>query len=86
MSDYSCRGKFDIRRSVGALSDPFWIQAHLSKYASEKVFNMADRLPELLILDELPRLSVWPFQFIESQPTKKNVDLYFFEKDTSMYV
>ncbi|KAK7251863.1 hypothetical protein RIF29_35439 [Crotalaria pallida] len=42
-------------------------------------------LPEIVILEELPRLRVWPSQFIESQATEEDIDLFFFAKDQFSY-
>lgn len=84
--DDSCRGKFLIHSSEGIANTYDGIQAHLSTCASLKVLEVVDRLPEIIVLDELPRLRMWPSQFMESQATEENIALYFFAKDPHRFV
>ncbi|XP_057449680.1 uncharacterized protein LOC130740958 isoform X2 [Lotus japonicus] len=71
-------GKFMIHKSEGIARNCDGFQAHLSSCASREV---PDKLPEIIILEELPRLRIWPSQFIRSQVTEENISLYFFPKD-----
>ncbi|XP_016201557.2 uncharacterized protein LOC107642656 [Arachis ipaensis] len=83
--DHSWQGKFLIQ-SIGEIATICdGIQAHLSTCASPKVIDVVDRLPEMIILDELPRLTMWPSQFTEGQPTEENIALYFFAEDPRSY-
>ncbi|QHO42266.1 uncharacterized protein DS421_5g152660 [Arachis hypogaea] len=68
--DHSWQGKFLIQGigEIATICDG--IQAHLSTCAS----------PKMIILDELPRLTMWPSQFTEGQPTEENIALYFLQK------
>lgn len=84
--DMFCRGKFEIQRS-GVL--PFTcdgLQAHLSTYASHKVLEEVQKLPLKLSLEEAPRLSMWPTQFMKSHVTEDNIALYFFAKELDRFV
>lgn len=83
---YSCRGKFQIHVSEGIELICDGIQAHLSTHASQKASEVMDKLPDVIVLEELPRLRMWPAQFVESGATEKNIALYFFAKDLKRYV
>ncbi|XVE65286.1 hypothetical protein DITRI_Ditri07aG0168900 [Diplodiscus trichospermus] len=83
--NYMWQGKFEIQRS-GEL--PFTcdgMQAHLSTYASHKVLEVVQKLPQKLLLEEAPRLSTWPSQFMKSHATEDNIALYFFAEDLDSY-
>ena len=86
MSDFSCRGNFQIQRSEGIAGKCEGLQAHLSTCASPKVLEVVNRFPKIVVLEELPRLSMWPSQFVESQAAEENIALYFFAKDLDRYV
>ncbi|XP_027348503.1 uncharacterized protein LOC113860076 [Abrus precatorius] len=75
------QGKFQIHRVEGIACTCVEIQAHLSIYASQKVVQVVDRLPDIIVLEELPRRKMWPSQFMESQATEENIALYFFAND-----
>ncbi|MED6160280.1 hypothetical protein PIB30_050072 [Stylosanthes scabra] len=81
----SWQGKFLLQRieEISTICDG--IQAHLSTSASPEVFDVVDRLPNMIVLDELPRLTTWPAQFTEGQPTEDNIALYFFAEDHRSY-
>lgn len=70
-----------MQRSVKLPSSCNGIQAHLSTYASPKVLEVVLKLPQKIILEEVPRLSIWPTQFSANLATEDNLALYFFAKD-----
>lgn len=86
MSDNLCRGKFQLHSSDGIASSYDGIQAHLSTFASRKVLEVVDKLPEIIVLEELPRLRTWPSQFIQHAATEENIALYFFATDLDRFV
>ncbi|XVF51976.1 hypothetical protein PTKIN_Ptkin04bG0227700 [Pterospermum kingtungense] len=79
------QGKFEIQRSWGLPCTCDRMQAHLSTYASSKVHEVVHKLPQKLLLEEVPRLSMWPTQFMKSHPTEDDITLYFFAKDADSY-
>ncbi|XP_022717842.1 uncharacterized protein LOC111276330 isoform X3 [Durio zibethinus] len=79
--DYIWHGKFEIQRSGGLPFTCDGMQAHLSIYASHKVLEVVQKLPRKLLLEEAPRLSMWPTQFMKCHATEDNIALYFFAKD-----
>ncbi|OMO93198.1 Zinc finger, PHD-type [Corchorus olitorius] len=79
------RGKFEIQRTGGLAFTSDGIQAHLSTSASNKVVEVVQKLPRKLLLEEVPRLSMWPTQFMNDNPTEENIALYFFAKDLDSY-
>jgi hypothetical protein len=83
MQEYlnSCRGEFEMQRSVKLPSSCNGIQAHLSTYDSPKVLEVVLKLPQKIIFEEVPRLSIWPTQFSENHATEDNIALYLFAKD-----
>lgn len=71
---------------IGRLSSHYTgIQAHLSTCASPKVLEVVHMLPPKIILEEVPRLSTWPAQFMENYATEDNIALYFFAADLESY-
>lgn len=85
--DDSCRGKFQIHNNnEGTARTCYWLQAHASNRASDKVFKMVEKFPEIIKMEELPRLNIWPSQFIEGPVTEDNIGLYFFAGDVDRYV
>lgn len=76
-----CRGGFQICRNKKLPSSCTGVQAHLSTCALPKVFEVVLKLPQKVILEEVPRLSTWPTQFSENLATEDNIALYFFAKD-----
>ncbi|KAK7330899.1 hypothetical protein VNO77_25105 [Canavalia gladiata] len=83
--DYIWLGKFQIHRDEDIESTCFGIQAQLSSYAPQQVLEVVNKLPEILVLEELPRMRIWPSQFMESPVTEKNVAIYFIVKDLYSY-
>ncbi|XWS62142.1 hypothetical protein CRYUN_Cryun07bG0185600 [Craigia yunnanensis] len=83
--DYIWQGKFQIQRSGGLPFTCDGMQAHLSTYVSHKVLEVVQKLPRKLLLEEAPRLSMWPTQFMKSHATEDNIALYFFAKDLDSY-
>ncbi|XP_057449677.1 uncharacterized protein LOC130740957 isoform X2 [Lotus japonicus] len=84
-TDCSWLGKFVIHNSEGIARNCDGVLAHLSSCASLKVLEVVDRLPRIIKLEELPRLRIWPSQFMGSQVTEENIGLYFFAKDYVSY-
>ncbi|RDX66840.1 hypothetical protein CR513_54349, partial [Mucuna pruriens] len=66
-ADCTWLGKFRIHGSEVIARTWDGIQAHLSNCASSKVHEVVDRLLEIIILEELPRLRISPSQFKGSQ-------------------
>ncbi|KAK4262459.1 hypothetical protein QN277_028016 [Acacia crassicarpa] len=83
--DYICIGTFQLYSSEGLESSCDGIQAHLSTFASPKVLEAVDKLPEIIMLEQLPRLRTWPSQFVECQAVEDHVALYFFATDLDSY-
>lgn len=83
---YSCRGKFQIHNTKEVVRTLDGIQAHLSTCASAEVHEVVKRLPKTIILDELPRLTIWPSQFMGDQVTEGDIALYFFACDNNRFV
>uniref|UniRef100_A0A2N9EKN5 PHD-type domain-containing protein n=1 Tax=Fagus sylvatica TaxID=28930 RepID=A0A2N9EKN5_FAGSY len=79
------QGEFEMQRSEQLPSSCYGMQAHLSTYASPKVLEVVLKLPQKIILEEVPRLSVWPTQFSENHATEDNIALYYFAKDLESY-
>ena len=84
--DDSCRGKFQIHNNLGTARTFDGIQAHLSTRASSLVPQAMGTLREILILEELPRLRIWPSRFVENPVTEDYIGLYFFAKDNDRFV
>lgn len=57
------------------------LQAHLSAGASPKVLETMNKFPSTVLLNELPRRSVWPIQFEETGVNEDHIALYFFARD-----
>ena len=60
ISDISCRGEFEMQRREKLPNSCYGMQAHLSTNASPKVLEVVLKLPQKIILEEVPRLSAWP--------------------------
>lgn len=56
-------------------------QAHLSTCALPRVFEKMKFFPHKVLLNEVPRLSTWPIQYVESGVREDHIGLYFFAKD-----
>ncbi|XP_022757379.1 uncharacterized protein LOC111304736 isoform X2 [Durio zibethinus] len=83
--DNTWHGKFEIQRTGGLPLTCDGMQAHSSTCASHKVLEVVQKLPQKLLLEEAPRLSMWPTQFLKSHATEDNIALYFFAKDLDRY-
>ncbi|GKU95745.1 hypothetical protein SLEP1_g9068 [Rubroshorea leprosula] len=83
--DHLWQGRFEISRSSKHPINCDGIQAHLSCLASQKVLEVVKKLPQKLLVAEVPRLSIWPAQFMRSQASEDNIALYFFPKDLASY-
>ncbi|XP_075640188.1 ASI1-immunoprecipitated protein 2-like [Castanea sativa] len=79
------QGEFEMQRSEKLPSSCYGMQAHLSTCASPKVLEVVLKLPQKIILEEVPRLSAWPTQFSQNHATEDNIALYFFAKDLESY-
>ncbi|KAK7401507.1 hypothetical protein VNO78_13042 [Psophocarpus tetragonolobus] len=78
-------GKFQMQNSEGIIRTFDGIQAHISTCASTKVFEVTSRLPKIIMLEELPRLKIWPNQLVGRQIIEQNIALYFFAHDSNSY-
>lgn len=79
------QGLFEVHRS-GKPSELYaGIQAHLSNCASSKVVHVVNKLTYKIILNQVPRLSMWPPQFQDTDPKEDNIALYFFARDLESY-
>lgn len=56
-------------------------QAHLSAGASPRVLETVNKFPRTVLLNELPRRSVWPIQFEKTGVSEDHIALYFFARD-----
>uniref|UniRef100_A0A5B6Z9X3 AIPP2-like SPOC-like domain-containing protein n=1 Tax=Davidia involucrata TaxID=16924 RepID=A0A5B6Z9X3_DAVIN len=83
--DYIWKGGFEIQSSGILSSFCYGIQAHLSTCASPKVHEAAKKFPCKVLLEEVPRLSTWPAQYLENHPKEDSVGLYFFAEDLESY-
>ncbi|KAI9089107.1 hypothetical protein K1719_029386 [Acacia pycnantha] len=83
--DYVWIGTFQLYSSEGLESSCDGIQAHLSTFASPKVLEAVDKLPEIIMLEQLPRLRTWPSQFVEREAIEDHIALYFFAADLDSY-
>ncbi|GMP70926.1 hypothetical protein CsSME_00029550 [Camellia sinensis var. sinensis] len=83
--EYIWQGGFEVhkRGKLPELHDG--IQAHLSTCASPKVFDVLNKFPSKILLNEVPRFSMWPVQFQETGVKEDNIALYFFAKDLESY-
>lgn len=81
-----CRGGFEIQRRGTFLSSWNGIQAHLSTCASAKVHEVVHKLPQKILVEQVPRLVIWPSQFLDSHAKEDNIALYFFAKDFERFV
>lgn len=61
------------------------IQAHKSNRACDKIDAAVLKMPQKIVLDEAPRLSIWPAQFKDSQATEDNIALFFFAENLERY-
>ncbi|CAL9028970.1 unnamed protein product [Prunus brigantina] len=83
--DYLWKGGFEMWRNGRVLGSCDGMQAHLSTVASPKVLEVVPKLPQKMLVEEVPRLSTWPTQFVRNHPTEDNIALYFFAEDLESY-
>ena len=81
LKNLTCRGVFEVHRSGKVPDLCGGVQAHLSTCASPKVLEVANKFPHKVLLNEVPRSSMWPAQFQDCSVKEDNVGLYFFAKD-----
>lgn len=72
-------------RSEGLTNSFPCIQAHKSICASDKVDAIMAKSPQKIILDEVPRFSIWSTQFKDSQAVEDNIALFFFAENIERY-
>ncbi|KAF7828568.1 uncharacterized protein G2W53_019732 [Senna tora] len=79
--NYKWLGKFQLHTGEGLASVCGGVQPLVSTSASPRVLELAYKLPEIIILEALPRLETWPSQFIKHRATEENIAFYFFATD-----
>uniref|UniRef100_K4A4V4 AIPP2-like SPOC-like domain-containing protein n=1 Tax=Setaria italica TaxID=4555 RepID=K4A4V4_SETIT len=82
---YIWQGSFEVSRHGNSPEIFDGFQAYLSICASSKAREVGEQLPDKIQLAEVPRLSSWPLQFKEVNPTEDNIALFFFAKDVESY-
>ncbi|KAK4746501.1 hypothetical protein SAY87_012813 [Trapa incisa] len=83
--DFIWKGSFEVSRSEDDTNLFPRIQAHKSNHASDKVDEVMAKSPQKIVLKEVPRLSIWPAQFKDSQAGEDNVALFFFAENHESY-
>lgn len=83
--EYIWQGVFEVHRSGKVPDLCGGVQAHLSTCASPKVLEVANKFPHKVLLNEVPRSSMWPAQFQDCSVKEDNIGLYFFAKDLESY-
>ncbi|XP_058778114.1 uncharacterized protein LOC131652303 isoform X2 [Vicia villosa] len=81
----SWTGRFQIHNIEGIARTCDGFQANLSTFCSVKILDFVNSLPEIIILEEIPRSRIWFSLFMGNQVTKEHIDLYFFAKDVNSY-
>ncbi|CAN6288708.1 unnamed protein product [Urochloa humidicola] len=82
---YIWQGSFEVSRCRNSPEIFDGFQAYLSICASSKAREVGEQLPDKIQLAEVPRLSSWPLQFKEVNPTEDSIALFFFAKDVESY-
>ncbi|KAL1823939.1 hypothetical protein ACET3Z_010717 [Daucus carota] len=84
--EYVWQGCFEVykREKLPDLYDG--LQAHLSSCASPRVIETMKTFPHKVLLNEVPRLSTWPIQFVETGVTEDHIGIYFFARDYESYI
>ncbi|XP_031402518.1 uncharacterized protein LOC116212061 isoform X2 [Punica granatum] len=85
LADFLWKGGFEVSRSGGLTSLFPWIQAHKSNHASDKVDGVMSKFPQKIVLDEVPRSSMWPTQFTDTQVMENNIAVFFFAENHESY-
>ncbi|KAI9377259.1 hypothetical protein POPTR_019G041900v4 [Populus trichocarpa] len=83
--EYIWQGVFEVHRAEKVVDLYDGIQAHLSTCASPKVLDVVSKFPQKIKLDEVPRISTWPRQFLVTGAKEENIALYFFAKNFESY-
>ncbi|CAL4923947.1 unnamed protein product [Urochloa decumbens] len=82
---YIWQGSFEVSRHGNSPEIFDGFQGYLSICASSKAREVGEQLPDKIQLAEVPRLSSWPLQFKEVNPTEDSIALFFFAKDVESY-
>ncbi|CAN6311804.1 unnamed protein product [Urochloa humidicola] len=82
---YIWQGSFEVSRHGKSPEIFDGFQAYLSICASSKAREVGEQLPDKIQLAKVPRLSSWPLQFKEVNPTEDSIALFFFAKDVESY-
>ncbi|XP_027159396.1 uncharacterized protein LOC113760860 isoform X2 [Coffea eugenioides] len=83
--EYIWQGVFEVNRIGEPLNVFDGIQAHLSTCASPRVLEAVNKFANKVLLNEVPRLTMWPVQFQDNGVKEDNVALFFFAKDLASY-
>ncbi|KAG9155724.1 hypothetical protein Leryth_003997 [Lithospermum erythrorhizon] len=82
--EFTWQGNFEVHKN-DKVECCDGVQGHLSACASPRVLSVVNKFPHKVVLNEAPRLSIWPLQFQEYGVKEDNVALYFFAKDVDSY-
>ncbi|XP_061354417.1 protein PARALOG OF AIPP2-like isoform X2 [Gastrolobium bilobum] len=83
--EYIWQGDFEVHRNGKPPDLCTGVQAHLSSCASPKVLEVVNKFPPEVPVNEVPRLSTWPSQFLQGGVREDNIALYFFARDIESY-
>ncbi|KAJ6801121.1 uncharacterized protein M6B38_199820 [Iris pallida] len=83
--EFIWQGGFEVSRCGRLYKLCDGVQAHLSTSASPKVLEAATKFPCKVQLEEVTRVSSWPWQFQGKIPEENNIGLFFFAKDFESY-
>ncbi|XP_020681859.1 uncharacterized protein LOC110099129 isoform X4 [Dendrobium catenatum] len=79
------QGSFNVIGTGNHSKMFFGIQAHLSTFASPRVYKLATKVPGNVQLEEVSHISSWPLQLLRTGPQDENIALFFFAKDVESY-
>ncbi|KAM3259029.1 hypothetical protein ACQJBY_050660 [Aegilops geniculata] len=79
------RGCFEIWRTGRSSKFCKGLQGHLSCSASQKVLEIAKKLPSKIRLEQLPRRNIFPPQFHGNGLSYDSIGLFFFAQDIQSY-
>ncbi|KAK8964698.1 hypothetical protein KSP40_PGU014880 [Platanthera guangdongensis] len=79
------QGSFNVTGDGSPCKTFFGIQAHLSKCASHRVFQVATKAPANIQLEEVSHISSCPLQLLRAGAQEENIALFFFAKDIESY-
>lgn len=83
--DYLWKGEFQVHCNQMLPGVLCRIQAHLSTQSSPRIPEVAKKFSGKILLEEVPRMSAWPIQFLKDQPQDDSIGLYFFAQDIESY-